>query len=345
MWFMYASLAAVSFGLRGILYQWTSQRRTDRNVLLFGVYLSGALISLVVNLFVNQAWSHGVWFGVPMGLFSFIANASMYKGYSVGRASLIALFTGLPPVVVATLAFFLWGESLGLVQLAGFCIVILGLLVIRYSHDLKLGQLQGIQWGLLTMLFFGFTDLSSKQATLSAANTLPVLTVMYGTGTILFACMYLLSRLKVPAKTGQQITAVGSPHESLHDRETGYGPDAQHARISRHSGGDKSLPGSEDDRRTHPATGGADNPASPAWSMKRTVLWGMTVGITNLAGMLFIIPAFRGGVTGIVSAISAMNVVLVLLYAQFYLKENISVREACGMLLALAGILVVRLAS
>ncbi|MFE4570755.1 EamA family transporter [Paenibacillus chitinolyticus] len=345
MWFMYASLAAVSFGLRGILYQWTSQRRTDRNVLLFGVYLSGALISFAVNLFVNQAWTYGVWLGVPMGLFSFIANASMYKGYSVGRASLIALFTGLPPVVVATLAYFLWGEALGIVQLAGFCIVILGLLVIRYSHDLKLGQLQGIQWGLLTMLFFGFTDLSSKQATLSAANTLPLLTVMYGTGTILFACMYLLSRLKVPAETGQKIVASETASVSTNDRETGYGPDAQHAQISRHSDEDKGLPGSEDDLRTHPATGGTDNPASPEWSMKRTVLWGMTVGITNLAGMLFIIPAFRGGVTGIVSAISAMSVVLVLLYAQFYLKENISRREACGMLLALAGILVVRLAS
>ncbi|MGX4585544.1 EamA family transporter [Paenibacillus chitinolyticus] len=345
MWFMYASLAAVSFGLRGILYQWTSQRRTDRNVLLFGVYLSGALISFAVNLFVNQVWTYGVWFGVPMGLFSFIANASMYKGYSVGRASLIALFTGLPPVVVATLAYFLWSEALGIVQLAGFCIVILGLLVIRYSHDLKLGQLQGIQWGLLTMLFFGFTDLSSKQATLSAANTLPLLTVMYGTGTILFACMYLLSRLKVPAETGKKIVASETASVSTNDRETGYGSDAQHVRISRHSDGDKSLPGSEDDLRTHPTAGGTDNPASPAWSMKRTVLWGMTVGITNLAGMLFIIPAFRGGVTGIVSAISAMSVVLVLLYAQFYLKENISAREACGMLLALAGILVVRLAS
>ncbi|SEG67036.1 DMT family transporter [Paenibacillus sp. UNC499MF] len=345
MWFMYASLAAVSFGLRGILYQWTSQRRTDRNVLLFGVYLSGALISFVVNLFVNQTWSQGVWFGVPMGLFSFIANASMYKGYSVGRASLIALFTGLPPVVVVTLAYFMWGEALGLVQMAGFCIVILGLLVIRYSHDLKLGQLQGIQWGLLTMLFFGFTDLSSKQATLSAANTLPVLTVMYGTGTILFACMYLLSRLKTPAEKGLKITAAGTAHETPRERETGEGPYGQQARISRHSGESGSSPNSGESRQPLQNSGGPVRAASPVWSMKRTVLWGMTVGITNLAGMLFIIPAFRGGVTGIVSAISAMNVVLVLLYAQFYLKENISRREACGMLLALAGILVVRLAS
>ncbi|MBP1995125.1 EamA family transporter [Paenibacillus eucommiae] len=321
MWFVFAAAAAMCFGIRGILYQWTSQRPIDRNMLLFGVYLSGSLIAFALNLNLNQAWTYGVWMGIPMGIFSFIANASMYKGFSVGRASMIAMFTGLPPVVVVVVAYFLWGEALGITQLAGFLIVIAGVLVIRYSRDLKLGQLQGLQWGLLTMFFFGLTDISSKQATLFEAATLPLLTVMYGTGAVLFASLFVQAKLKALRNVSQR-NASGQARVSGHESATD-----QQLQVSGVSVGSASI-------------------ALPAaWTMKRTFIWGMFVGITNIAGMIFIVHAFRDGVTGIVSVISAMNLVIVLLYARFYLKEMISRREALGMLLALAGIVVLRLAS
>lgn len=110
MWFVFAAAAATCFGIRGILYQWTSQRPIERNLLLFGVYLSGTLIALGVNVFTGQPWGSGVIIGLLMGGFSFIANASMYKGYAVGKASIIALFTGLPPVIVVIAAYLLWGK-------------------------------------------------------------------------------------------------------------------------------------------------------------------------------------------------------------------------------------------
>ena len=36
MWLAYAALAAVCFGFRGILYQWTSQKRIERNLMPTG---------------------------------------------------------------------------------------------------------------------------------------------------------------------------------------------------------------------------------------------------------------------------------------------------------------------
>ncbi len=48
MWFAYAIWAAFFFGLRGILYQWTSQRSIDRNLMFIGVYISSTI--LVGNL-------------------------------------------------------------------------------------------------------------------------------------------------------------------------------------------------------------------------------------------------------------------------------------------------------
>lgn len=111
MWFVFAAASAVCFGLRGILYQWTSQRPIDRNLLLLGVYLSGSIIAFTANLIVGQPGSLGAWVGVLMGLFSFISNASMYRGFAVGKASLVAMFTGLPPVVVVIAAYLIWGKS------------------------------------------------------------------------------------------------------------------------------------------------------------------------------------------------------------------------------------------
>ncbi|RUT45292.1 EamA family transporter [Paenibacillus anaericanus] len=307
MWFVFAAAAATCFGIRGILYQWTSQRPIERNLLLFGVYLSGTLIALGVNVFAGQPWGSGVIIGLLMGGFSFIANASMYKGYAVGKASIIALFTGLPPVIVVIAAYLLWGETLNLWQLLSFVVVILGLLLIKYSQDFKLGQLKGIQWGLLTMLFFGLTDLSSKQATLLGASTLPVLAVMYGTGATLFGTQWAINRLKASRHT-MRIAAA-------------------------------EVEGSVLDADTAPET----VVVPVQWSNGKTLGWGMFVGISNIAGMVFLIPAFREGVTGIVSAISAMNVVFVLLYARFYLKEVMSRREIMGLSLALAGIVLLRL--
>ena len=201
MWFIFAVAAASCFGLRGILYHWTSQRPIDRNLLLLGVYLSGTFITLGSNLFVQQTWSKGVWFGILMGVLSFIANASMYKGFAVGRAAIVALFTGLPPLVVVIVAYILWGEALTYWQLTAFFIVILGLLLVKYSQDLKLNQLKGIQWAVLTMFFFGFNDVTIKQATVAGAASLPVLTIMFATGSLLFGTMWFVSYTKYRAKS------------------------------------------------------------------------------------------------------------------------------------------------
>ncbi|WHY85640.1 EamA family transporter [Neobacillus novalis] len=290
MWFVFAVAAASCFGLRGILYHWTSQRPIDRNLLLLGVYLSGTLITVTGNLFIQQSWSTGALFGILMGLFSFIANASMYKGYAVGKASIVALFTGLPPLVVMIVAFVLWREELTAWQFTAFFIVLSGLILIKYSQDLKLNQLKGIQWGVLTMLFFGFTDVSVKQATLSGAATLPILTVMFLTGSVLFGISWAVNKSKGTASSNEE----DSPNK---------------------------------------------------WTMKRTLGWGMIVGITNAAGMLLIFPAFRDGITGIVSAIVAMNVAFVILYARFYLKEDWNKREITGLSMAFVGILILRIAS
>jgi hypothetical protein len=170
-WFTFAIASVICFGVRGILYQWTAQRPIDRNLLLFGVYVSGMAISFTMNIFAKESWTHGSWLGILMGLFSFAANSSVHKGYAVGRATII--------------------ESLSIFQFVGLSIIILGLLIFRVGNDLQKGELHGWKWGGLSMIFFGLTDIASKQATLLEASILPVLTLMFGTGSLLFLCSYM----------------------------------------------------------------------------------------------------------------------------------------------------------
>ncbi|MCZ8517991.1 MULTISPECIES: EamA family transporter [Paenibacillus] len=310
MWFVFAAASALCFGLRGILYQWSSQRPMDRSLMLLGVYFSGMLIALAASLLTSAPWSPAVGMGAALGLFSFISNAAMYKGYAVGKTSLVAMFTALPPVVVVLLAYLIWGEKLNGWQLLAFFIIIAGVLMIRYSNDISLKNLQGAQWGLIAMLFFGLTDLSTKGATLMGAATLPTLTLMYATGTVLFGLSWQAGRAGASAARAE----------------------AARGRSEMAAAGEGSA--------------GAAPPAPPgAWTSRRTLLWGMAVGLTNISGMMLLMPAFRLGVTGLVSVVSAMNVVIVLLYARFGLREPFTRLEAAGLTAALAGIVVLRLAS
>lgn len=288
MWIVFALLAAVFFGLRGIMYQWTSQRKINRNLLLFGVFFVGFVISLSSVILLDQQW-YGwadVAVGLGLGFGSFSANAFLHKGFSVGKASLIGILSGLTPLFVLIFAFLLWQETLTTLQLIAFFIIFGGLYTIRYSNDISFSNLQGAQWGLLAALFFAFNDLLGKQSTLLEADTFATLTSMFGFGSFLFAMSWLVKRKKSLA--------------------------------------------AQDDSQAN-------------WSEIKTFSCGLLIGMTNVAGMVAIISAFALGNTGLVSAITGMNILIILLYSRIVLKESFSRQELLGLTTAFLGVIVLRL--
>lgn len=292
MWLVYALLAAVMFGFRGILYQRSSQRPIDRNLLLFGVYLSGAVITLLLALATGAGWSAANLVGMLMGTFSFVSNASMYKGFAVGRASLMAILTGMTPALVVLGGFALYGETLNAGQTVSFLVILGGLIVLRYSSDLSFTQLKGALWGVVAMVTFGITDLSSKGAMLLEADLFLTLFMMFITGSAWFY-VFWRAGLRKPIFLGA----------ALETAAAGEG----------------------------------------GWSKLRTLLWGMIVGLTNVSGMLLIMMAFRIGITGLVSAIVAMNALMIIGYARVFLKEKFTPREIVGVAMTFAGIALLRL--
>ena len=79
------------------------------------------------------------------------------------------------------------------------------------------------------------------------------------------------------------------------------------------------------------------------YSNRSTFGIGLAVGITNAVGMIFILQSFEIGKTGLVSAVIALNVVIILLYTRFIVKEPLTKFEVIGMILAICGILLIHL--
>lgn len=289
MWLLFSVLAALCFGLRGILYHWSSQQSLNRNVLLCGTFAMGAVVSLVCALIWQSEWEVSALIGIQMGLFSFGANASMFKGFAVGKASLVAILTGLPSVVVVLFAYVMWGERLNLLQLFAFVVIVIGILFVRYSNDITLKNLQGAGWGVVALLLFAANDLSSKWTTLVHASLFPTLFYMFATGTICFAIWWWR------------------------------------------------------DKKKHSSQEKVGNASGNAWTERKTFLFGMIVGITNVMGMILIIHGFANGITGLVSAVVALNVLIVLLYTRFILKDKFSKMEQSGLAIAMVGILIMKL--
>ncbi len=290
MWVVFASLAAVFFGVRGILYHKASQKKLDYNLFLFGVYFTGALVSIGCAIALRQTWTAAVLLGIWIGFLSFTGNGAMYKGFAVGKASMVALLTGLPALVSASGAYLLWGEKLNNWQLAAFVVIITGILLIRFSGEMLSGNLKGIQWGLIALLFFGLNDISSKYALLIHASIFPLLFLTFGTGSALFCLLWLKNKR----------------------RAASFYPPVQ--------------------------------PERPTEiSAAVTFAGGMAVGVTNIGGMICMLLALSTGLTGLVTAISSANVLIIVLYAKLFLGERFNRREWAGVALTFSGLLILHL--
>lgn len=313
MWLMFALCAAVAFGLRGILYHKTSMLQLNRNLMLCGVFASGAIINGIISLVTGSEWSTACLVGIQMGLFSFAASTCMYKGFAVGKASIVAILSALPAVVVVTVAYLLWGEKLHMMQLVAFLILIAGVLTIRYSTDISLSNMQGAQWGMLTMLFFAGNDLSSKWSTMLEAEKSPTLIMMFLTGTVCFGGWWLLEQRGLRKNTKQEALAIAYiSNSSITSNQA----------TEVHSEGTLGV---------------------KSYSKAATFGIGLAVGITNAVGMILILQAFQIGKTGLVSAVIALNVVMILIYTRFVVREKFTKLEVTGMVFTLCGILLIHL--
>ena len=294
--------------------------------MLTGGFAAGTVVCLALSFALNQPWTAPVWYGLLMGAASFAANAAMYRGLAAGKASPVALLVALPAVPVVLTAYLLWGERLTPGQWMSFLIIIAGVALVRLTGEFSWQQREGMKWGLAAMLCFALNDLTNKQATLSGAAPFPTLALMFAGGTALFGGWRLLGRFRRSPAAGAGGAAAPGADAGDGDRA---GADGASASAGREDGGDRT---------------GADGPSpGAAWSAGRTFLWGMPSGVCNAVGAVLLFRAFETGITGLVSAILSLNVVILLLYARFVAREPFRPLETAGIAISLTGVVVLQL--
>jgi len=197
MWILFSLLAGVMFGIRGSMYHLVSKLNINRNLLLTGVFTCGAIVYAALTFMTQTPMTLSTLVGVQMGLLSTIANGAMYKGFAVGKASIIAMLTALPPIVVVIFAYIFWNERLSLIQIMALLAIIIGLIFIKYTSDITLKNMQGAQWGIITLFFFAFNDLSGKWSTILEAPRYPTLMFMFLTGATSFYIAFLLGKSQI----------------------------------------------------------------------------------------------------------------------------------------------------
>ena len=284
MWIIFALLAAFFFGLRGILYQRYSRKGSDRYLVLLGVFLTGFVVSLSMVLIAHHRiyTTAGIWVGLSMGVASFLGNMTLYRGFATGKTSIVGVFAGTIPLFTVVLALVIWNERLSWMQLLAFVMIFFGIYLIHNANELSFKDLKGAEWGLAAAFCFAMNDLLSKQSTLLHSDVFASLTLMFASGSLMFAITWWRIRA---SEAGKAVV-----HASRSSFFTGVG-----------------------------------------------------IGIINVLGVFMILNAFKTGKTGLVSALTAMSILVILTYSRMILKETFARIEVIGIVFALLGIVVLRL--
>ncbi|TCS97039.1 DMT family transporter [Hazenella coriacea] len=159
MWFIFALLSSVSFGLAGFMMKVSSAKRGSTDHLLWGLYLSGTLCFLWWIFQTNVVtFSLPIWIaGIVIGFGSAIGNLLFMKALDYGPASLTSPLVNSNIVLTIGLSILLYGERLSISETLGVALLVgaVVLLPIDPNEDLRI---RNIRWYVLvltaTLLFF-----------------------------------------------------------------------------------------------------------------------------------------------------------------------------------------------
>lgn len=125
MWFIWAILSALLFGLSGFYMKYGQAKKGSVAYLLLGLYLSGTLGFLLLAL-VNKLFTFhwGILLaGIIVGLGSTLGNVLFMKALECGPASLTSPLANANIVLVVIMSIIVYGETLSMLEI--FAIILL----------------------------------------------------------------------------------------------------------------------------------------------------------------------------------------------------------------------------
>ncbi|MGA9172384.1 MAG: DMT family transporter [Thermoactinomyces sp.] len=159
MWFVFAILSSVAFGLAGFMMKASSAQRGSTDHLLWGLYCTGTLGFLWwmfhtgADLFSIKA----ILAGIVIGLGSAWGNLLFMKALDVGPASLTSPLVNINIVLTVAMSLLIYGEKINLYESIGVLLLMIAVSILPIDPNESL-RIRDLRWYLLvlmaTVLFF-----------------------------------------------------------------------------------------------------------------------------------------------------------------------------------------------
>lgn len=202
-WFFIAVLSAIVFGIASYFFKINSHKNWPLLPFFIGVYSSGTL-GFLINTYLegnlNFTLPVIIW-GMIVGIGSTFGNVLYMKALQFGPASLTSPIVNTNIVLIIVMSLFVFGETLGLLEIIGIILIILSLSFLPLDPNEKLTIKNRIWYAyaiLATVLFFLRNGGLKITEEIFLPNT-PILFVGYLLGFLwaLFAHFFSKERKKI----------------------------------------------------------------------------------------------------------------------------------------------------
>ncbi|UCF80565.1 MAG: DMT family transporter [Acidobacteriota bacterium] len=133
LWFVYAILAALLWGIGGAMNRWVYElpNASEANFALYGIFADVLTIG-VYGALLEREWKfpvkEGAWAALPLAI-SAVADGVLYLAYRLGPATLVTTLSGAYPAVTLVYAYFVIKERPTFLQWVCIALVFIGMLL------------------------------------------------------------------------------------------------------------------------------------------------------------------------------------------------------------------------
>lgn len=201
MWFVYAILSSLVFGLAGVFMKISQMKKGSVDHLLFGLYITGTL-GFAVNGYFEGSLIWDDWrvyvAGILIAIGSAWGNIAFMQALDYGPASLTAPMMNTNIVLIVLMSVLLYGETIGFGETAGVVLLLSAVFLISYKKEPLTITEKKWFWlvSLASLLFFVRNGGLKVTQELGLVNT-PILLFSYFISILWFGWALLKSKSSV----------------------------------------------------------------------------------------------------------------------------------------------------
>ncbi len=176
LWLVYAILAALCWGVWGVLAKFISGDITPfANHLMFTIGMIFTLPFIIGKCKIKQANKKGIIWGIVAGILAVIGNVAVYQSFGTGgQAAVVIPVTNLYPLVTILIALLIFREKMHWLNGVGILIIVPAIIMLSGQSRIldnprlffeELGLKIWLVYALVALLFWGLFSAAQKVTT------------------------------------------------------------------------------------------------------------------------------------------------------------------------------------